>query len=68
LVVVPQIQSLPLGLPSRPQQLHQHIIAVLAFLRLSVTMRQAHLSGDKLFVDYAGDTVPVIVDRLTPAQ
>jgi hypothetical protein len=21
--------------------------------------------GDKLFVDYAGDTVPVIVDRLT---
>jgi len=40
--------------------------------RLSVTMRQAHLGGDKLFVDYAGDTVPVIVDRLTgqvrPAQ
>ena len=33
--------------------------------RLSVTMRQAHLGGDKLFVDYAGDTVPVIVDRLT---
>ena len=32
--------------------------------RLSVTMRQAHI-GDKLFVDYAGDTVPVIVDRLT---
>src|SRR5215467_2968287 len=30
--------------------------------RLSVTMRQAHLGGDKLFVDYAGDTVPVIVD------
>jgi transposase len=28
-------------------------------------MRQAHLGGDKLFVDYAGDTVPVIVDRLT---
>jgi len=40
--------------------------------RLSVTMRQAHAGGDKLFVDYAGDTVPVIVDRLTgktrPAQ
>ena len=40
--------------------------------RLSVTMRQAHIGGDKLFVDYAGDTVPVIVDRLTgqvrPAQ
>jgi transposase len=34
-------------------------------LRLSVTMRQAHIGGDKLFVDYAGDTVPVIVDRLT---
>jgi transposase len=35
-------------------------------------MRQAHIGGDKLFVDYAGDTVPVIVDRLTgqvrPAQ
>jgi hypothetical protein len=40
--------------------------------RLSVTMRQAHIGGDKLFVDYAGDTVPVIVERLTgqvrPAQ
>ena len=40
--------------------------------RLSVTMRQAHIGGDKLFVDYAGDTVSVIVDRLTgqirPAQ
>src|ERR1700720_820933 len=33
--------------------------------RLSVTMRQAHVGGDKLFVDYADDTVPVIVDRLT---
>ena len=35
-------------------------------------MRQTHAGGDKLFVDYAGDTVPVIVDRLTgktrPAQ
>jgi hypothetical protein len=33
---------------------------------------QTHAGGDKLFVDYAGDTVPVIVDRLTgkirPAQ
>ena len=40
--------------------------------RVSVTMRQAHAGGDKLFVDYAGDTVPVIIDRLTgktrPAQ
>jgi len=33
--------------------------------RVSVTMRQSHVGGDKLFVDYAGDTVPVIVDRLT---
>ena len=30
--------------------------------RLPVTMRQTHLGGDKLFVDYAGDTVPVILD------
>ena len=40
--------------------------------KLSVTMRQTHVGGDKLFVDYAGDTVPVIVDRFTgqvrPAQ
>jgi transposase len=39
---------------------------------LSVTMRQSHTGGDKLFVDYAGDTVPVIVNRLSgktrPAQ
>ena len=28
-------------------------------------MRQTHVGGDKLFVDYAGDTVPVNVDRLT---
>jgi transposase len=33
--------------------------------RLSVTLRQDHAGGDKLFVDYAGDTVPVVVDRLT---
>jgi transposase len=26
---------------------------------------RAHIGGDKLFVDYVGDTVPVIVDRLT---
>lgn len=31
--------------------------------RQPVTMRQSHLGGDKLFVDYAGDKVPVIVDR-----
>jgi transposase len=33
--------------------------------RLPVTMRQAHVGGEKLFVDYAGDKVPVVVDRLT---
>jgi len=33
--------------------------------RLSVTMWQTHAGGDKLFVDYARDTVPVIVDRLS---
>jgi transposase len=37
-----------------------------------VIMRQTHLGGEKLFVDYAGDTVPVIVDRhrgkIQPAQ
>ena len=39
---------------------------------ISVTMRQTHAGGDKLFVDYAGDTVPVVIDRLSaktrPAQ
>jgi transposase len=33
--------------------------------RLPVTMRQTHVGGDRLFVDYAGDTVPVVIDRLT---
>ena len=28
-------------------------------------MRQTHVGGEKLFVDYAGDTVPVLIDRLT---
>ncbi len=32
--------------------------------KLSPTMRQTHIAGDKLFVDFAGVTVPVIVDRL----
>jgi len=39
--------------------------------RLSPTMRQQHVAGDKVFVDYSGKTVP-IVDRTTgemrPAQ
>ena len=32
---------------------------------MPVTMRQSHAAGDKLFVDYAGDGVPVIIDRRT---
>src|ERR1700722_12628897 len=32
---------------------------------LSVTMRQTHAAGEWLFVDYAGDGVPVVIDRLT---
>lgn len=34
-------------------------------LKLPVTMRQNHAPGDKLFVDYAGDKLAVVVDRLT---
>jgi transposase len=30
-----------------------------------LSMRQEHKAGDKLFVDYSGDTVPVIVNRRT---
>jgi transposase len=33
--------------------------------RLPLTMRQTHGAGEKLFVDYAGDGVPVVIDRLT---
>ena len=33
--------------------------------KLSVTLRQSLAGGDKLFVDYAGDTAPVVIDRLT---
>jgi len=33
--------------------------------KLPVTMRQSYVAGDKLFVDYVGDTVRVIIDRLT---
>jgi transposase len=33
--------------------------------KLPVTMRQTHAAGDKLFVDYAGDKIGVVVDRLT---
>jgi len=33
--------------------------------KLPVTMRQCHAAGDKLFVDYAGDKVAAVVDRLT---
>ena len=34
---------------------------------ISSTMRQTHPAGEKLFVDYAGDTVPVF-DQVTNAQ
>jgi transposase len=33
--------------------------------KLSITMRQAHPGGERLFVDYAGDRAPVVIDRLT---
>jgi transposase len=33
--------------------------------RLPVTMRQTHAAGERLFVDYAGDGVPIVIDRLT---
>ena len=33
--------------------------------RLSPTMRQTHVAGERLFVDYAGDGVAVVIDRLT---
>ena len=32
---------------------------------LPVTMRQTHAAGERLFVDFAGDGVPVLIDRLT---
>lgn len=32
---------------------------------LDVWMRQVHKAGEKLFVDYAGQTVPIIIDRNT---
>jgi transposase len=28
-------------------------------------LRQTHVAGERLFVDYAGDGVPVVIDRLT---
>src|SRR5882762_496216 len=34
---------------------------------ISATMRQTHPAGERLFVDYAGDTVPVL-DQITNAQ
>jgi hypothetical protein len=33
--------------------------------KLAPTMRQTHAAGERLFVDYAGDGVPVVIDRLT---
>lgn len=31
--------------------------------QLNPSMRQTHVAGDKMFVDYAGPTVPVLIDR-----
>jgi hypothetical protein len=31
---------------------------------LSVTMRQTHAAGERLFVDYDCDGVPLVIDRL----
>ena len=45
---------------SRFCQLYQAFAA-----RLPVTMRQTHGAGEKLFVDFAGDGVSIVVDRLT---
>jgi transposase len=33
--------------------------------RQEISMRQEHKAGENLFVDYAGQTVPVVVDRMT---
>ena len=33
--------------------------------KLPVTMRQTHAAGDKLFADYAGDKIGIVIDRLT---
>ena len=33
--------------------------------KLPVTMRPTHAAGDKLFVDYAGDKIGIVIDRLT---
>lgn len=35
---------------------------------LDVTMRQNHIAGDKLFIDYAGQTVPVVNQYTGEAQ
>jgi transposase len=33
--------------------------------KLAPVMRQTHAAGERLFVDYAGDGVPVVIDRAT---
>lgn len=33
--------------------------------RLDVWMHQSHKAGEKLFVDYAGQTISIVIDRLT---
>jgi len=36
--------------------------------KLTPTMRQAHVAGEKMFVDFAGATVPVLIDKHTGAM
>src|SRR5215211_3430228 len=43
------------------------MVTVTAASAISVAMRQTHPAGEKLFVDYAGDTVTVF-DQITNAQ
>jgi transposase len=35
--------------------------------KLAPTMRQVHVAGEKMFVDFAGATVPVLIDKHTGA-
>ena len=46
------------------QRLDRPILFEVMVLRLSVSLRQTHAPGEKLFIDYAGPTVP-ITDPMT---
>jgi transposase len=51
---------------SQRLQLLALLLAVRAFARtLSVTMRRTSAAGERLFVDFTGAGVPVVIDRLT---